>query len=61
MFLFLVSLHLVQMQDRNAVSQGVDISDSRSGSELETSGKLVNNSDSWASVPDPLSLQTAKS
>lgn len=41
------------------VSQGTDSSDSRPGSELETSGKLVNNSDSRAPVPDPLSLQPA--
>lgn len=54
-----LSLLLVQMQDQMTVSQVVDASDSRPGSELETSGELVNNSDSWAFVPEPLSLQPA--
>lgn len=40
-----------------SVSQVIDISDSRPGSELETSGKLFNNSDSWAPIPDLLSLK----
>lgn len=47
------------MQDQMTVSQVVDARDSRPGSELGTSGELVNNSDSWAFVPEPLSLQPA--
>ena len=58
-FVSLSLLHLVQMQDQMTVSQVVDGSDSRPGSELEPSGELVNNSDSWAFVPEPLSLQPA--
>jgi hypothetical protein len=39
------------------VSQVIEVSDSRPGSVLETSGKLFNNSDSWAPIPEPLCLK----
>lgn len=39
------------------VSQVIYISDPRPGFELETSGELLNNSDSWAPSPDLLSLK----
>lgn len=38
------------------VSQVIYVSDSRPGLELETSGDLLNNSDSWAPSPELLGL-----